>query len=229
MYMGPHGGHGGPPWGRPYPWMTHLHEIGTGMAATGLGWILGILYLVSALAAIGVSFLLYRGYLVSGDRRLALLALGFGLVAAGSVIDLATGIIVSTSLSWLAYMIGYMVMLTARDVAGRAGAEAYTAAPLALAAWPPAIAPYHYAPVAMVGSVITGMLALAAFLGMPGRLRATGIAVAASHLLEAVALLGILYPGLLVAAVALRATSLAAMMLVLVLAARAPSTGQDSV
>ena len=217
---GPPWGHGGPAWGRPYPWMSHIHYMYASTAATGVAWLLAALYLVSAVAAAGVAFLLYRGYRVSGDQRLALLSIGFGLVAVGSLVDLASGVAVSTSFSWLAYMMGYMVMLAARDVHEKAEAEAYVATPPALVAWSAQARPYSYAPLAMVGSLVAGVLALAAFLGAQKRLRLAGLGIAASHILEAVALLGILYPGLLVASVALRAASLAAMTLLLVLATR---------
>jgi len=219
-HMGPHWGHAGPAWSRPYPWMSHIRYMYASAAATGVAWLLAALYLVSAVAAAAVALLLYRGYRVSGDQRLALLSIGFGLVAVGSLVDLASGVMVSTSLSWLAYMLGYMVMLAARDVRGEAEAEAYAATPFAAAVWASQARPYSYAPPAMIGSLVAGALAFAAFLGVQGRLRIAGLGVAASHVLEAVALLGVLYPGLLVASVALRAASLAAMTLVLVLATR---------
>jgi len=199
--------------------MSHMHYMHASVAA-GAAWILAALYMVSAIAAAVVALLLYRGYRVSGDSMLALLSIGFGLVAVGSLVDLASGVAVSTSLSWLAYMLGYMVMLAARDVREEAEPEAYAVAPFAAAVWFPQARPYSYTPPAMIGSLIAGALAFAAFLRVQGRLKIAGFGVAASHVLEALALLGVLYPGLLVAAVALRAASLAAMTLVLVLATR---------
>ena len=173
---------------------------------TGVGVVLAVLYAVAAIAAIAVGLILYRGYRVSGDRRLLLMSLGFILVSVGSVLDLASSTMIPL-VSWIAYLGGYLAMVVAVS-RGSPGEEGYSM----LLLWPTIIA------VDVAGLVAAGSLCISVF-ARPSPVRVQGLLLGVSHLVEALSII-LASPLLLVAAVALRASALASMTIPLALASR---------
>ncbi len=199
------GPRGPPPWHMPrwrrHPWMRYVES-----GVAGLGVVLATLYVASAIAAGLVAYILYNGYRVSGDRRLLVMSLGFIMVALGSILDLVSGVTM-LSVSWAAYLAGYTAIALA------SAPEKSRASLLAII-----LLPSGNTALELAGSVVAGVFGLAAF-ERPSLVRVQGILLAMSHFAEAASLL-LGCPLLLVAAVALRAASLASMTIPLALAVR---------